>query len=805
MSAPRLAWLATATLALLVIVTAAADPSGLLGLVGWTGASLWPVSGVWQIAPFIVYLPVALGFTWWSVRTLAGSRWLFGATFGGVLLAILLAKFAMSLVAAGNLAAAAWGSGFTLGKAVPAALIVGGVVALAGRRREVPEALEPGPPFWAASPIWAGALAFGALAPVLAGQWWAGAPYDRWMPGPNPLNGAVPVIGGVLVLTLGAVACQRAFGRRLFGRQEPASQAGILLAGWLAALGAGALLGLAATLVGLITDDSFAGDLWPLMATYIRLADGISYGACLGWIVGLAALAAHKYSTATFPESLRSGAVALAAVVVAVPLLTGGHDDSAPPVTAAALAAAEKGELLPLRTAGADIVDAAGRQVLLRGVNVNQLVDFYAPRPEVPSTVPLTEEDFAGMAADGFNVVRLGLSWSFLEPERDQYDQAYLEQIRLAVQQAKDHGLYTVLDVHQDGWSAAPSPDGVQCRPGTGPMWGYDGAPDWATITDGAPRCEFTGRDISPAGNRAFNNFYHNTDGVQDQLVKVWAMLADEFKDEPAVAGYDLFNEPNFGETAPITSSLLLGRFFDKSIDAIRGAGAEQIVFFEPSILWSGLGFDSGPPPGFTADRNIVFSPHLYAESITMDASLGLPTIVSIERGFTLAQRVADMYGVPYWSGEYGFWGDTKVEDAARFAAAQDAHVQGGVYWVWRQSCGDPQNGVQELGDGLMPIQCSTGADAPRNTALMDVLTRAYPKYAPGRITYLEADGDQLQLTGRAGDGSCRLEVWFPGTVGAGHAETVGIDDLAITPVDGGALLTGCATGDYEVRAGPRG
>ena len=86
--------------------------------------------------------------------------------------------------------------------------------------------------------------------------------------------------------------------------------------------------------------------------------------------------------------------------------------------------------------------------------------------------------------------------------------------------------------------------------------------------------------------------------------------------------------------------------------------GHPQIVFVEPSIFWSGLGFDSGPPPAFTDDDNIVFSPHLYAESLTMDRSLGIPPIVGMDRQFTLAQRVADGYGAPLWSGEYGYWGD---------------------------------------------------------------------------------------------------------------------------------------------------
>ena len=375
--------------------------------------------------------------------------------------------------------------------------------------------------------------------------------------------------------------------------------------------------------------------------------------------------------------------------------------------------------------------------MLLRGVNVNQLVDFYQPRPDVAATRPLTEDDFIRIAAQGFNVVRLNLSWSALEPERGEFDDAYLTQVAVAVHWAKQHGVRVVLDMHQDSWFNGATEEGTACRPGTDPMWGYDGAPDWATITDGAPRCQFQGRDISPAGNRAFQHFYFDTDGVQGALVDTWGRLAAVFADEPAVAGYDLLNEPGFGETAPVTTSLLLGRYYDRAIEAIRAAGAPQIVFVEPSILWSGLGFDSGPTPGFTDDRNIVFSPHLYAESLTMDRSLGIPPIVGMDRQFVLAQRVADEYGAPLWSGEYGYWGDDVdvVDRLARYADAEDANRLGSAYWVWKQACGDPQNGIGPTGNGLMVQDCETGDDAAPRDDLLRILTRAYPQSAPGVLT----------------------------------------------------------------------
>jgi hypothetical protein len=437
---------------------------------------------------------------------------------------------------------------------------------------------------------------------------------------------------------------------------------------------------------------------------------------------------------------------------------------------------------------------------LLRGVNVNQLVDFYRPQVDVDDTRPLTEDDFAGIAAEGFNVVRLNLSWSALEPERGEYDSAYLGQISDAVNWAKTYGIYVVLDMHQDSWFAGATDEGTECRPGTDPMWGYDGAPEWATITDGAPRCQFQGRDISPAGNRAFQHFYFDTDGVQGALVDTWGMLAEKFHDEPTVAGYDLLNEPGFGETAPVTTSYLLGQYYSRAIDAIREAGAPQIVFVEPSIFWSGLGFDSGPSLGFTDDTNIVFSPHLYAESLTMDRSLGLPPIVGMDRQFVLGKRVADGYGAPLWSGEYGYWGEPAdvVERLTRYVKAEDENLLGSAYWVWKQACGDPQNGIGPTGNGLMVQDCETGGDAPPREDLLKLLGRAYPQSAPGVLTSLTADGASFELAGTSAKKSCGLRVWVPGS-SKPALDSDGITDLETTEVAGGWILTGCAKGDYSL------
>ena len=48
---------------------------------------------------------------------------------------------------------------------------------------------------------------------------------------------------------------------------------------------------------------------------------------------------------------------------------------------------------------GRRIVDDQGRTVLLRGVNVNQLGDYFQVRPDIPPAIPLTRGDVERIAA----------------------------------------------------------------------------------------------------------------------------------------------------------------------------------------------------------------------------------------------------------------------------------------------------------------------------------------------------------------------------------------------------------------------
>ncbi|MFE2961222.1 glycoside hydrolase family 5 protein [Nocardia tengchongensis] len=444
------------------------------------------------------------------------------------------------------------------------------------------------------------------------------------------------------------------------------------------------------------------------------------------------------------------------------------------------------------------ITDVTGRTVLLRGANVNQLNDYAQNDQPLPTTAPLDHTDFEQMAALGFNVVRLNLAWSALEPTPGAFDQAYLARIRTAVQDAKANGIYTVLDMHQDAWGkAVGTPKGQGCPIFMKPGIGWDGAPAWATLTDGWTTCNFGGiRETAPAVARSFQNFYDDTQGIQGHLVNTWAKLAAEFKDEPAIAGYDLLNEPNPGLRDPFSAADQLGRYYQRVIAAIRQAergSLPHLAIFEPSAIWSAIGIDATPPAHYITDPLAVFSPHLYSESINI-----VNAFPNIEQGFKIGLDAAAKYHAPLWSGEWGWFGDPGSDAAKvdRFVDQLNAHRMGGAWWSWTQACGDPHavrdgNTAKPQGN-LNRISCPSGVSLGQVAGFARPLARAFPRAVPGTL-------DTVTATGFSGTGSGRVEAWYPGTVRP-NLQSTNISDVTLTQVAGGWQLTGAAVGSYSVK-----
>jgi endoglycosylceramidase len=187
--------------------------------------------------------------------------------------------------------------------------------------------------------------------------------------------------------------------------------------------------------------------------------------------------------------------------------------------------------LAPVVVSGSQFRDGAGKPLLLHGINVinKSQAEGY--------TAGIERSDFAAIRSWGMNCVRLGIFWGGLEPQPGRIDEEYLDRIARIVGWAKAEGLYVLLDMHQDLYSVKYS----------------DGAPAWATLDEGKP---YTPTAVwsdayytSEAVQAALDHFWENSPGpdgvgLQDHYARVWRRVAERFRDEPAVLGYDLMNEP---------------------------------------------------------------------------------------------------------------------------------------------------------------------------------------------------------------------------------------------------------------------
>ena len=447
---------------------------------------------------------------------------------------------------------------------------------------------------------------------------------------------------------------------------------------------------------------------------------------------------------------------------------------------------------------GGRIIDAEGREVLLRGANVNALVDYWQPTA-FATTFALTEGDADMMAAIGWSAVRLLLSWSRVEPEPGIYDEAYLDDAAAAVRLLASRGMYSIIDLHQDAWGAtlAARPDEA-CLANEEPAFGWDGAPAWATLDGGARRCTRAGvRETSPAVLAAFQAFWDDAPGpdwvgIRTRYAGMLGHIAARFAGEPAVAGYDIMNEPNAFSAAQLAALAALYGDALREIRAAEGAAGEpaHLVFFEPGALWSTVG--RGPPPEFARDRDVVYAPHVY----TGGFSNGPITAAA----FQIARdEAAGFGGAPVVSGEWGTDPRRANDpDDGYFITHQQLEDQfriGATLWTWHESCGDPHKaadyraGTPPYVWGEFDLDCTTNEVVGIRTALVRQLTRAYVRAAPGTLvetSYDDATG-RFSARGSAAAAGAELVAFYPA---ARHGTPVvgatGLSALRALPAPGG-------------------
>jgi hypothetical protein len=465
------------------------------------------------------------------------------------------------------------------------------------------------------------------------------------------------------------------------------------------------------------------------------------------------------------------------------------------------------------------IADDRHRMVLLHGAIPGSLIDFWSSTqpslieappfypidpaaydgrcPDNSATMPvppLCRQDLVDMAALGFNSIRLALSWSLLEQSRGSFNQMYIDRVAQVVDWARALGMYVIIDMHQNAYSRyvgrpdkPPLPGGAKVN-----LRYKTGAPGWATFTDGLPSEDYLQqREANPAVLEADTNFWYNRDGIQAEYIKAVAHLARRFKDDSAVAGYSVYNEPLEGwNLPPGFEDLLLFPFYRRVIDAITGVhdgmpcwtgffmpavcgypdlgvrDQRHLIFLDTGLVREITDFPTHLGLPVSSYPNLVLGMHAYTHGYTIDALAGQTPDKNpgypwggYDQTYSLAEREARVINAALFVTEFG--NDPKWDDwiLPNELHEEEQHLTGFAFWTWKEN-DNPGWGVYDRPPGgTTPMQSS----GPIRTNREVLLSRVYPRASADPKPIFHYDGVtgifSLQARRRAGDAPTILYV----------------------------------------------
>jgi endoglucanase len=295
------------------------------------------------------------------------------------------------------------------------------------------------------------------------------------------------------------------------------------------------------------------------------------------------------------------------------------------------------------------IVDAAGRPLLVRATNLgNWLVPegymwVLKDGPQSPSEIRalalellgpegstafwqkwrenyVTREDITLLHRAGFNAIRVPLHYNLFESD----DAEGFRLLDRLIGWSRVENLYVILDLH-----AAPGGQtGTNIDDSAGYPWLYQSPQE------------------------------------QDHLVAIWRRLAMHYRDEPAVLGYDLLNEPipHFPKLAPLNPSL--EPLYKKLSSEIRKVDGRHILFLG-GAQWDTNFSVFGKP----FDANVAYTFHKYWTA---------PDESVIRQYLDFRER----YDVPIWMGESG---ENTDEWIAQFVKALEKNNIGWAFWPYKK------------------------------------------------------------------------------------------------------------------------
>ena len=160
--------------------------------------------------------------------------------------------------------------------------------------------------------------------------------------------------------------------------------------------------------------------------------------------------------------------------------------------------------------------------------------------------------------------------------------------------------------------------------------------------------------------------FLFKSQSSQDLITEIWVKIAERYKDEPIVLGYDIMNEPiaHYFENELDDLNQKLSRLYKRIVGEIRKVDRQHIIFLNGSV-WSG-NFDVFET---LIEDNIVYEFHKYWFEVNQG---------SIQKYLDFREA----HNVPVYIGETGENTDEWVSD---FRILLDEHQIGWCFWPYKK------------------------------------------------------------------------------------------------------------------------
>jgi endoglycosylceramidase len=397
-------------------------------------------------------------------------------------------------------------------------------------------------------------------------------------------------------------------------------------------------------------------------------------------------------------------------------LLACGTHASSSASQADASAPASRTDPSAVHVVGSAFRDGLGRQLLFRGYNAKATTlfdvtfdDGRAPEETFPD---FTEAEAGRWEQLGWNVMRLPVSWSGLEPQPQQYPDAWFQKLDVILDMATRHHFYVIIDMHQDAYSKEIGEDGQ-------PLWAIVPPP---TMLLGGPYDD--ARRLSGQVLQAGYSFFGNanaTDGrpLQDAYVAAVQRVVQHVVGNPAVLGYEAFNEP------VVLNHDELDAFHQAFADGVHAIDADAPVLFEP-VATRNQTDDAIIPTTPWSNGPGAYAIHIYTGWFSMpdgnswasqDPSVLAPSMAH-------AQLEAQAWGTPWFVTEFGC--DQTMPQGVPWVSAeldlQDQYLVSSTLWEFS-------------GLGAWGFHDSSGNERPATTR---VVSRMFPRAVAGDLLKIE-------------------------------------------------------------------